>query len=356
LKAYIFWTLTDAYGDLPYFEALKGNGLLEYDLQSEIYPDLIKELKEAVDQFDAGDPFRGDILFGTSAGGYRSNNTKWRKMANSLRLLIAMRMSKVNAALANAEVNAALNHSAGVIEVNSDNASMASPGGVFNHPLYQYYNITLRFDYAQTKTVTDITTVTTNDARAAAFGSSTVGFPYGLTRDNAVAFANANPNWSYILAADKRAPTSPFVIVAAAHVWLARAEAIQRGWVAGNMQTAYETGIQRSWEQWGVFNAAAFATFLADPDVSLAVNPLQKIQLQQWVAWYPDGLQGWASWRRTGVPALAPPPGAGLPIPRRIPYGPNAYNFNLANVQVAGARYTVGGESDSQNGRVWWDN
>src|SRR5690606_39754774 len=49
LKAYIYWVLTDSYGDIPYFEALKGDGALAYDNQSEIYPDLIKELKEAVD-------------------------------------------------------------------------------------------------------------------------------------------------------------------------------------------------------------------------------------------------------------------------------------------------------------------
>ncbi len=32
------------------------------------------------------------------------------------------------------------------------------------------------------------------DPRQGSFGTSTVGFPYGLTRDNAVKFANDNPS------------------------------------------------------------------------------------------------------------------------------------------------------------------
>lgn len=349
LKAYYFWILTDTYGDIPYFEALKGEGNLTYDKQSEIYPALINELKQAVDQFDAGPAVKGDIL-------YNGNVARWRKFANSMRLLMALRMSKVNANLGKTEFAAALSHSAGVIELNSDNAAMVAPGGVYNHPLYQYYAITQRDDYAVSKTIYDFLN-TNSDARAAAFGSSTIGFPYGLTRDQAVAFATANANFARLLHPSKRTATSPIVIIGAAHVYLARAEAAQLGWTAENAANMYSLGIQRSWEQWGVFSQAAFDAYMALPAVSLAAgNALQKIQLQQWIAWFPNGTQGWANWRRTGVPALTPAPGAGLPIVRRIPYGPNDYNFNLANVTVAGALYTVGGQPDSQDAKVWWDN
>ena len=349
VKAYYFWIITDTYGDIPYFEALKGEGNLTYDKQSDIYPALINELKQAVDQFDAGATVRGDILYG-------GNVTRWKKFANSMRALMALRMSKVNATLGKTEFAAALSHSAGVIELNTDNAAMVAPGGVFNHPLYQYYAITQRDDYAVSKTIYDFLNANA-DARAAAFGSSTIGFPYGLTRDQAVAFATANANYARLLHPSKRTATSPIVIIGAAHVYLARAEAAQLGWTAENAANMYSLGIQRSWEEWGVYSAAAFTAYMALPAVSLAAgNALQKIQLQQWIAWFPNGTQGWANWRRTGVPALTPAPGAGLPIVRRVPYGPNDYNFNLANVTVAGALYTVGGQPDSQDAKVWWDN
>lgn len=349
LKAYFYWMLTDTYGDIPYFDALKGDGNLTYDKQSDIYPALIAELKAAVDQFDGGASFKGDIL-------YNGDNAKWRKLANSIRLLMALRMSKINPALAQTEFNAALSHAAGVIQVNADNASLVAPGGVYNNTLYQYYNITQRDDYAVSTTVYNFLN-SNGDARAAAYGSSTVGFPYGLTRDNAVAFATANPGYARLLHPSKRTATSPQVIVGAAHVYLARAEAAQRGWTAENAAAMYSLGIQRSWEEWGVYSAPAFATYMALPAVDLgAGSALAKIQTQQWLAFYPNGTQGWANWRRTNVPALTPAPGAGLPIIRRIPYGPNDYNFNLANVTTAAALYTVGGAPDSQDGRVWWDN
>ena len=348
LKAYHFWILTDTYGDIPYFEALKGEGNLVYDKQSEIYPALFKELKEAADQFDGGATVKGDIL-------YSGNTTKWKKFANSMRVLMALRLSKINATLGKAEFTAALGHSAGVIESNSDNANLVAPGGVFNHPLYQYYAITQRDDYAVSAPLYDFLNANA-DGRAAAFGSSTTGFPYGLTRDNAVAFATANPNYARLLHPSKRTATSPISILSASHVYLARAEAAQLGWTSENVASMYSTGIRRSWEEWGVYSDAAFNAYLAKPAVDLAGgSPLTKIQLQQWIAFFPNGTQGWANWRRTGVPALTPAPGAGLPIIRRIPYGPNDYNFNLANVTVAAAQYTVGGQPDSQDARIWWD-
>jgi hypothetical protein len=346
LLAYYYWILTDTYGDIPYSEALKGNGTIKYDRQSDIYPALIAELKAAVAQFDGGAPFAGDIL-------YSGNIANWKKFANSIRLLMALRMSKINPTLAQTEFNSAL--TAGVIQLNSENATLVPPGGVYNHWGYQYYFITQRDDYAVSKTIMDH--LNAGDARVAAYGSSNIGFPYGLTRDNAVIFFGQNPNYARLLHPSKRNSNSPMVILSASQVYLARAEAAQRGWTAESASGMYTLGVQRSWEEWGVYSAGAFATYMATPAYDItAGNALQKIQLQQWLAFYPNGTQGWANWRRTNVPALAPAPGQSLPIIRRIPYGPNDYNFNLANVTVAGALYTVAGQADSQDGRVWWDN
>src|SRR6185369_12439920 len=102
--------------------------------QSDIYPALIAELKAAVDQFDGGATVKGDIL-------YNGDNAKWKKFANSIRLLMALRMSKINAAVAKTEFTAALSHAAGVIQLNSENATLTPPGGVYNHWGYQYYFI-----------------------------------------------------------------------------------------------------------------------------------------------------------------------------------------------------------------------
>jgi hypothetical protein len=91
MKAYLYWTITDRWGDMPYFEALKGSANLspKYDTQEAIYKDLLKELKEAIRPFQsAGTKVQGDIIYGGDV-------TKWQKFANSLRMLIALRTSKV---------------------------------------------------------------------------------------------------------------------------------------------------------------------------------------------------------------------------------------------------------------------
>jgi hypothetical protein len=352
LKAYFYWILTDSYGDLPYFNALKGDGNTVYDPQEQIYPDLIKEISEAVDQFVTPTiNIRGDILMG-------GNIDKWKKFGNSLRLLMALQLTKKFPAAggyAANQFNAALNHPAGVIESNSDNATLNFPGGVFNHPLYSYYNITLRFDYAMSETMANFLNPN-NDARRNVYGSSTKGFPYGLTRDNALSWTSANPDWAMILHGSVRQPNSPVVIIGAANVYLARAEAAQRGWTSESASAMYSLGIQRSWEQWGVYNATAFANYMASPSISLGTgNALTKINTQQWVAFYPYGTRGWSNWRRTGVPTLTQPPGVSLPVPRRFPYGPRESQTNLANYLQAAGRYTVAGVPNSQDGRMWWD-
>src|SRR5688572_17528592 len=66
LKAYIFWTITDRWGDIPYFNALKGeeNLMPAYDKQELIYKDLVKELTEAKNQLDPNTAgVTGDVIY-----------------------------------------------------------------------------------------------------------------------------------------------------------------------------------------------------------------------------------------------------------------------------------------------------
>ena len=271
LKAYNFWFLTDTYGDIPYFDALKGTGAIKYDDQSTIYPALLTELKQAVAQFvNPTIAIKGDIMFG-------GDISKWKKFANSVRMLIALRMSRKNASLGNTEFNAALNDPGGVITSNSDNAAIAYPGGVFNNPVYNFYNIQQRFDVALCKTVFDV--MGGSDNRRNVFGSSTVGFPYGLDRSAAVSFANSNTNWAKVAGG----PTTPLVMIGASNVYLARAEAARLGWTAESASAMYALGVQRSWEQWGVYDATAFANWLVANDLS--TTPDKRIGEQTWLAW-----------------------------------------------------------------------
>jgi hypothetical protein len=347
LKVHYYKLITDAVGDIPYFSALKGVGTVPYDKQSDIYPALIKELKEAVDQFDNGKGATGDVLFG-------GDNSKWRKYANSLRMMLALNLEKVDPTTGKTEFNAALTHSAGIIANNSDNVVLNFPGGNYPSTFYNYYYVTQRKDYAVSKTMTDKLT-SMSDPRIGAYADNTIGFPYGLTRDNAVAFANANPNWSFILNTAWRGQATPLTILGAANIDLVRAEAAQLGWTGENVATLYANGIMASFQQWGVYNATTYATYMANPSVALSAGTeMQKIASQAWLAWNPSGLEAFDVYRRTGFPALVPAPGLAS-IPRRMPYGVNDYSYNPANVADAASRYTANGVSDSQYAKVWWD-
>jgi hypothetical protein len=350
MKAYIYWTITDRWGDIPYFDALKGAEDLspKYETQEAIYKDLIKELKEANTQFQpTSGTILGDIIYG-------GDISKWRKFANSLRMLIALRTSKVYPdpnGFAAMEFKAAYEDPYGYIATNADNFTIRYPGTVaaFSNPWWGLYNG--RTDYAESELMTDLM-ASLGDPRQSAFGSNTNGFPYGLTRDEAVAFGT---NYAMILAAGKRDRNSPLVVVGASDVLLAIAEAAQRGWVTADIAATYQNAISQNWAEWGV--SGNITNYLANASVALTGTPsdLEKIQLQQYISFYPDGLQAWSNWRRTGIPVLTPTPNAissSKQIPRRLTYGSNEYSLNLESVNEAIGRLNGGDTPDS---RVWWD-
>lgn len=375
LKVYSIWTTTDRWGDVPYSEALKGAANLtpKYDKQSDIYPALLSELKSAMNDFDGGATVKGDIL-------YSGNAVKWKKLANSLRMLIALRMSKVYpnpGDVAATEFVAAATNPNGAITSNADNLTAVYDGKTAIGTNVWYNTLNGRKDYDLSLTLSDILT-NMADPRKAAFGTTGAAMPYGLTRDLAVAYAGS-VNGALSRPFNVKQPTTPVVIVPAAYVLLAQAEAVERGWWTTSSlsaQALYEAGVTASFAQWGVSGAATYLGgaasynsgagggnnigFLAGyPSIvgsdAQTSTPLKRIQLQRYLASYGDGIQAWCEWRRTGVPNLKPTAYAGnnpKEIPRRLVYGVNEYATNPASVSAASALLSGG---DIMSARMWWD-
>lgn len=349
LKAYMFWIITDQYGDIPYTGSLQGDPNLPYDSQKDVYADLLKELKEGAAGFDAGDMPQGDLLFNGS-------KAQWVKFANSVRLLMALRMSVVDPTTGKSEFNDALN--AGVIEDNADNAVVNYPGGSFPNPFYEYYNVIQRKDISPSEFFVN-TLKDMGDPRLGIFASTEIGFPYGLSRDAATNWSDGHPGWAFAMNPQYyNNDKSPMYLITAAHIWLARAEAALYGWTAEDVATDYSNGIEDSWKQWDVYNTTDFATYMAKPEISLVGGTMdqmkEKVILQRYIAFYPDGKQAWAIWRKTGLPVLTPAPGTSTGIPGRFPYGTDEINLNPANEKAAAAKYTVGGEDNSMFAKLWW--
>src|SRR6056297_736850 len=129
MRSWIFSNLTNAYGNIPYSEAI--NGLNNeynpsYDDQEFIYMDLLDELERANNLLAEGDPtIENDILF-------NRDFEKWRKFCNSLRLrLLMMASNKMDVASSFSQI---VNNEP-IMESNTDNV-------VFNYlssfPINQY--------------------------------------------------------------------------------------------------------------------------------------------------------------------------------------------------------------------------
>lgn len=357
LQQYIYWTLTDRFGSLPYSQALSGNATPAFDSQETIYKAILSNLKSAVDEFDNTSVISGDIINGGDV-------TKWKLFANSLRLLVSLRLAEVYPAptdYAATEFKSALTHAAGLIDANSKNFVIAYPGGTFKNPWFATYDG--RKDYAVSKTMMDQLSAF-GDTRVTAFAgasetagstsTSTIGVPYGVKRATAEAFTAANPTWARILRGNLRNDNSPLVVLGAAHVYLARAHAAELGWTTESTSTMYQAGVKASFEQWGV--TAPTSAYFSTTGVSLgaAGTNLKAIAIQRWIAAFPDGLQGWGIWRETGFPVLTPAPDAvntGGLIPRRYTYGQNEYATNPVNTKAAAS--AIGG--DTQDTKLWWD-
>ena len=357
LKAYIFWTITDKWGDVPYSEALKGEPNVKYDTQDAIYKDIIKELTESVAQFTTGKAIKGDIA-------YNGDISKWKKLANSLRMLIALNLSKRYpnpSEYAAIQFAAALSDPAGSIESNIDNFLLNYPGGsAYKNPIY---SLDIIYLYAESETMVSLLVDSLGfDPRQNLFGSdkngipTALGVPYGRDRAYIDPWCQQHPAYCHILTPAFRQEASPFFIIKASNTLLARAEAADRGWTTENTSDLYRSGIKASFELWGLPEPGA--DYFAKPQVALGTHGtnLKQIAIQQYIAYYPCGLEGWNTWRRTGWPVLIPALDAlnyPIVIPRRFMYG--KLDYSLAANGVADAVERLGTNGDKMDSRVWWD-
>lgn len=367
LQQFIFWEITDAWGDVPYSQALQGLKSITpvYDKQEDIYKGILATLASAAASMDNA-PIAGDLFYGGDAA-------SWKRAANSLSMLVAIQLSKkVPGAsdYAATAFKAALADAGGYITTNAQNFALAYPGGAFKDPWWNLYNG--RTDFAESKVVTDLTAAL-GDGRTVPFGgdftdpgqvtggkiTSALGIPPGLSRSDVTAFTTANPKWALVLRADQRTEAGTVVIISAAEVALARAEAASIGWTTEPLVGTYQAGIALSFEQWGL--AAPSAGYYTQAGVSLD-DPLkveQHISEQRYLASYPDGHAAWDIWRKTGFPVLTPAPGAtnsSKQIVRRFTYATSESQTNRVNVAAAIARETgPDAGKDSQDNRVWWD-
>src|SRR5690606_18032375 len=90
LRVFTYQALVDAYGEIPYTEALdETNTAPAYDDGQVIYAGILAELDDALSKATPASTVEANFLFGLPTA------EEWVKFANSLKLKVLMRMSKV---------------------------------------------------------------------------------------------------------------------------------------------------------------------------------------------------------------------------------------------------------------------
>lgn len=344
LRAYFYWNLTDRWGDIPYSEALMGsdNFTPEYDTQESIYNDLFSELKEANDMIVSGS-INNDIVYG-------GDMSKWKKLGNTIRLFMALRLSEVDESTAQEQFNAALDD--GVIDSNDDNLVFQHLADA-NNQNYWYSQVVAsnREWWALTENLVE-EMKPVNDPRLEVYGDPArasgeyVGLRFGEEE-------NIGTEEYSLLGSQIFAQDAPVYLVTYAQVLFAKAEAASRNWTDdGDAGTFYEEAIEASMEQW-TGSTDGVDDFLSQPEIAFdSDNAIEKISNQRWVHLYMFGYEAWSEWRRTGFPNdLVEPNGAA--VPNRLSYPDNEAFNNEANYEEAVQRQ-FGGD-DSIYGNVWWD-
>ena len=352
LKAYFFWYMTDRWGDLPYSESLQGqkNFTPAYDTQEQIYNSLFGLLDEANNEIVPGNIYN-DYIYG--------DMENWKKLANTIHMLMALRLSKVNPDKGKTEFNKAL--TAGIMESNDDNLVYIHLADANNwNWWYDVFEQQNRYWYAVSKPLVDYMQPV-EDPRLPTFADTNedgdyVGLAYGLTPEE-VNTGDYEKSKISMLGSLQRQPESKVYLVTYAQAMFAAAEAAKLGWISGGDADAeqyYNDAIEASVMQWNNDDVTGLSDMMAHPEIAYdPANALEQIAYQRWVHLFMNGYEAWAEWRRTGFPLLVPPTdNNGREIPRREGYPTQEAQNNSQHYNEAVAR--LGGTNDLY-GRVWWD-
>lgn len=372
MQAYLYSCLTNAYGDIPYSQAIKGdkdNFTPMYDRQADIYGDILANLEMADSLLSSGNgTLEGDIL-------YNGDPALWRKFANSLRLRLLMYAGdKIDDG---AQQFSDIVNEGNIIESNTDNAVLTYTGAFPNEfpliPLKQgdfdavalgkaAYDVMdgyqdprlMRFARPNNEDFTD-------DPQ---FIGAINGQGEGCSKDGASRLGVQYYNYPDLtLASNLNLPMAEGLIMTHAEVEFLLAEGIAKGWISGSVEEHYRDGIQSSMEYYLVdltpFGWSDFDDYYNNSGV--AYSEVTDIWEQKWLALFFTGLEPYFEVRRwyvesgksfSGIPFLEASCGNvnSDNLPLRFLYPGEEQSLNAENYDEAVNRL---GGSNNQNAEMW---
>lgn len=387
MKAYIFHQLVDCYGNVPYSDAFKGVASVapKFDDQKAIYEDLIKLLDEAIVDIKAN-PFTGtfssnDIIF-------KGDRTKWVRFANTLKLRLLIRQSRIAGrdAYIITEINKILSSTTeGFLASGTGQDVGVNPGYVASagqtNPIYNNWGYSetgspralarfprpAKFLFDQMIALDDTFRLKRLAYAKGGEGSNTPGVsvqPELISNYVGVPFGSASgylaQNTSYIGPSFviKNQFNKDVILMTASEGFFLQAEAKQLYGAAitltGTAQSYYEQGVKESFRITGTDPAKALVLLTNGKnmtDWTASTDKLKAIWFQKWLALTNfSGLEAWSDYRRTNYPVT--PASAGAPATAkpnvRLFYPSTELGSNTANI-------TAQGTIDVFTTRIFWD-
>ena len=389
--------ITDTYGPIPYSQVGMANAIKSpYDSQQAVYTKMFEDLDNVISILGK----YANQSFSSSADRiYNGSTLAWCKFANSLKLRMAMRIVYANVPLAQQKAEEAVNSEYGVMTTAADGAYRK----VADHNPWQRFMVL----WSDARISADLTSYMNgyNDPRREAYyGKSTFASISGEAYTGEESYIGLRRgilqgqynSWSQGFSSMKVAASDNIVVFRASEVAFLRAEGALRGWnMGGTPESFYEEGIRLSFEENNI--NSGIETYLAntgkveaykDPlkgqsgqayDYSGSINTdvtvawaggnfetsLEQIITQKWIANFPNGMESWSEYRRTGYPKLMPmAANASNGIvndaegARRMPYPTDEYRENKESVEAAVLALTQESKTkkgDSMATHVWWD-
>lgn len=384
MQAFNFQKLVDLYGNIPFSESLKGVGKLapKFDDQKTVYEGLIALIDDGIKDVKAN---AIPSAFAASDIIFKGNNSNWVKFANSLKLRILMRQSRVSGrgGYITTEINKIISEGSGFItgaDVGANPGYTAAAGQI--NPFYDNYG------YSET----GARRANNNWPRMTDFLLSTMKATGDTVRMKRVAYAignedGANPgvslkaevNSNYVgvkfgansgyLPGNSSAPgpsvltkgqfNKPYIIMTAAEIQfnLAEAKQLYGGSVnlTGTAKSYFDEGIKQSYRILGASSSDVSrltTSGVENVDFDASTNKLNAIAYQKWLCFVNfNGLEAWSEYRKSGVPATPQSinyvSGANI-RPLRLYYPGTELGSNGDNVKAQG---TI----DPLSTRIFWD-
>lgn len=379
MQAYTFQLITDAWGDAPFTQALKGqyiNGHIvnpKYDSQVVVYNGIIKYIdsaKKLISTLTAVDvaPTTDDLIYG-------GDMNKWTHFANTLKLKMLVRMSEINPTGVQVMIDSFYASNPTFLGLGEDAKIKYGFSTANKSPLYAEATSTVlngTQNLGGSKTCIDSMTSNSDPREYIFYTYAANGTVTGLTQGSyniSVLSTAYNVPSAYVAGevSNSASANAPVNLLTSMESYLLQAEVVARGLQASSSGMAddslYYYGIKGSFDnysaalltEWG--SATAYDDYLAAggywtvyPTGGSTANKIKFIITQKWFSMCGNqAFESWTEWRRTGYPDFLIHPASsviGNNRPVRFLYPTNESTSN-ANFPATGL--------PPLTQKVWWD-